>query len=119
MKDPSPTNKDSASPRLNFSMYMWWFQYAPGKYWSYEERWLRLTVFAIAIPVVVAIIELLSRMLMDLGLNEKRAAFIAFIASLPLAIIFSRCLCTLFWPRKVRQAEENAAKRMRSSPNRW
>jgi hypothetical protein len=70
-------------------------------------------------PVGMGLLWVLYHLFRALGLNEHWAAFIIYFLVWPFGLIISRCLCKLFWPRKVRQAEENAGERRGERPVWW
>jgi hypothetical protein len=83
----------------------------PGENWSTEERWLRMMVYVLGTLVVLATYILLICLLMWLNIDEHRAAGISGCIAWVVGIPLGRPLCSLFWPDRVRRAEENAGKR--------
>jgi len=90
---------------------MWWARTQPGKDWSADEKWLRRTVWGVFIPAWLAIFLAGDRALKMLRAEKHWAAFLSACISWNVALFLSRYLCGLFWPERVRKAEENATRR--------
>ncbi|MFZ2003631.1 MAG: hypothetical protein WB697_01935 [Stellaceae bacterium] len=111
--------KPAEHKRRSLIMYIWWMHHYPGKDWSKEERWLRMTVYAVAIFPMSGLLGVLDSVLKLAGVEFHWAAFLSFMPSWIGGLFVSRWLCGLLWPARVRKAEENAAKRYGDRPVNW
>jgi hypothetical protein len=81
-----------------------------GRDWSADQKWLRTTVWGVFIPVELVMFLAGDRALNMLGVEKHWAAFLSACISWNVALFLSRYLCGLFWPERVRKAEENATR---------
>lgn len=109
----------ASEPKRHIIMYFWWAHQYAGRNWSKEERWLRTTVYLVMVPIWICLFllfcELCDIVFINYYAGELVSACVAWIAGLAV----SRWLCGMFWPDRVRQAEENAGKRYGYPPVRW
>jgi hypothetical protein len=91
---------------------LWWLQPDPAIVWSPEERWTRGTIWLIAGALWVFPFWGVYAITNDLGVDRHISAAIALFTTMPPALWFARMIAVRVWPETVRQADENAAKRL-------
>ena len=91
---------------------LWWLQPDFALGWSSEEQWTRGTIWAIAVVLWVVPLWSTTEIGADLGLGRRVGAAIGLFAFLPPAMWIARVIAVRMWPETVRQADENAARRI-------
>jgi hypothetical protein len=100
------------------SQKLWWLSPTPGIVWSPVERWTRGTIWAIAFGLGILPLWGVSAIAVKLGLDRHVSAAISLFVCAPLALWLARAIALRVWPDKLREADQNAIKRIESQKRR-
>jgi hypothetical protein len=90
----------------------WWWLNFDLRTWTVEERDARMALFLTTAVIAVGLLWLLAAILELLGVEEHVAAALAALCSVVGGFSSSRTVVSLLFPKLLRIADQNAAKRL-------
>ncbi len=91
---------------------LWWLDRGPTVHWSREEQRARMAIFGSCIPIFFIVYGMEMWVLNSFILNHHINAVIGLFTACPGSVYLARRTSERLWPKLIRQADEQAAKRL-------